>query len=225
MFSDSISGECKAKSERPVLRRGEGGIALVGKGMELRGDFTRMLRRIKPGNLKSELLVKAARLKNSGSLTAVDATAGLGEDSLILAAAGFYVKMCEYNATIAALLGDALVRARSEPELREIAARMELIEGDSISVLENMDTAPDLVFLDPMFPAKQKNSLSEKKMQIFQMLELPCADEEKLLRAAIGANPRKVVIKRPLKSAFMAGIKPDYSIKGKKIRYDCICVK
>ena len=42
---------------------------------------------------------------------AVDATAGLGEDSLLLAAAGFEVTLCEADPVIAVLLEDALTRA------------------------------------------------------------------------------------------------------------------
>ena len=47
-------------------------------------------------------------------------------------------------------------------------------------------------------------------------------DEEELLGAALSAHPRRIVIKRPLKGPYLAGIKPDYSIKGKTIRYDCL---
>lgn len=39
--------------------------------------------------------------------------------------------------------------------------------------------------------------------------------------AAIAASPRKIVIKRPLKGPYLADIKPDYSLVGKAIRYDC----
>ncbi|MBQ4243593.1 MAG: class I SAM-dependent methyltransferase, partial [Clostridia bacterium] len=35
-------------------------------------------------------------------------------------------------------------------------------------------------------------------------------------------HPHKIVIKRPLKGPFLAGRKPDYSLQGKAIRYDCI---
>ena len=46
-----------------------------------------------------------------GQLRAVDATAGFGEDSLLLAAAGYNVELYEYDPVIAALLRDALRRA------------------------------------------------------------------------------------------------------------------
>ena len=61
----------------------------------------------------------------------------------------------------------------------------------------------------------------KKKFQVLQDLELPCADEEGLLEAAFLAHPKKIVIKRPVKAEPLAGRKPDYSLKGSVIRYDC----
>ena len=103
---------------------------------------------------------------------------------------------------------------------------MRLTSGDSVQALTaraSMDVAkPDVVYLDPMFPARQKNAAVKKKFQLLHHLEAPCTDEEGLLRAAIACGPRKVVIKRPAKGPYLAGIKPSYSIDGKAVRYDCI---
>ena len=79
---------------------------------------------------------------------------------------------------------------------------------------------PDLIYLDPMFPARQKSGLIVKKLQLIQKLEQPCFQEEELLLAAQSMHPQKIIVKRPLKGAFLAGRKPNYSIKGKAIRYD-----
>lgn len=201
----------------------DAGLTLVGEGLELRGDFTRMLPRLKQGRLQGEMLVKAAKIKGvEGELLAVDATAGLGEDSILLAAAGFTVEMFECNPVIAALLRDALARATELPELAPIAARMRLTEANSVDALPQLGYEPDLVLLDPMFPAKRKDAASKKKMQLFQHMERPCEDEEALFRAAFDANPRKLVVKRPLKGPYLAGVKPSHSLKGKTIRYDCV---
>lgn len=209
--------------KRLELIQTEDGLALVGDGQVYRGDFVRLLPRIRPNNLNGEMLVKATKIKGTeGPLTVIDATAGLGEDSFLLAAAGFSVKLFERDPVIAALLRDALERAAGVPELEEIVARMELHEEDSIQAMQEMDLAPDVVLLDPMFPAREKSALIKKKFQLLQQLEQPCSDEETLLQAAIKCNPRKIVIKRPLKGPFLAERKPDYSLKGKAIRYDCI---
>lgn len=204
------------------LVRDERGLALVGQGMELRGDFTRMLPRLRQGRLQQELLVKAARVKGVDVPTAVDCTAGLGEDSLLLAAAGFTVTLFERDETIAALLADALERAAAEPQLAGIVSRMRLVAGDSVSGLASLPGPPDVVYLDPMFPARTKSAAVKKKFQLLHHLERPCEEEEALLAAALAARPRKVVIKRPAKGALLAGMRPSYSVSGKAVRYDVL---
>lgn len=198
------------------------GLTLVGKGLELRGDFLQMLPRLRDSRLGKELLVRAARVKGVSSPTVVDATAGLGEDSLLLAAAGFSVTMFERDATIAALLADTLRRAAKLPELAEAVGRMRLVEGDSVEGLHTLGFRPDVVFLDPMFPQRRKSAAVKKKLQLIQALERPCEDESTLVEAAIAARPRKVVIKRPVKGPALAGIKPSYSLAGKAVRYDVL---
>ena len=105
------------------LRETDAGLTLVGDNMELRCDFEEMLPRIKPGRLQQELLVKAAKVKGTQSPTAIDCTAGLGQDSFLLAAAGFTVRMFERDETIAALLEDGLSRAGNNPVVSGIAKK------------------------------------------------------------------------------------------------------
>lgn len=200
------------------------GVSLTGYGLTYRGDFSEMLRRVTEGRLQHEMLVRAAKTKEEAP-TAVDATAGMGEDSFLLAAAGYTVTLFEQDPVVAALLKDALRRAKKDPVLREIAGRMKVIEGDSVALLPTLPFSPDLIYLDPMFPERQKSGLIGKKLQLIQKLESPCSEEEALLSAALAANPKKLVIKRPLKGPFLAGKKPDYSIEGKAIRYDCIILQ
>ena len=204
-----------------VLREGAEGITLVGRGMELRGDFTRLLPRLRADRLSKELLVRAARIRVAeGPLTAVDATAGLGEDALLLAAAGFQVTLYERDRVIAALLRNALERAMLDERLAEPVSRMQLIEADSIEALRELAVSPDVIYLDPMFPAKRKDAATRKKLQFLQLLEQQSADEAELLAAALAARPRKVVVKRPLKGPQLAGSKPSSTFAGKVVRYD-----
>ncbi len=217
-------------------------------GRSMRGDFTKMLKRLRHNNLTHETLVKASKFKDKStdsqdnketrSLLAIDATAGMGEDSLLLAAAGFQVILFEQDPVIAALLQDTLERSAQIPELTPIVARMTLREGDSVQEMQKMqkmqgmqeiskatgasENRPDLILLDPMFPERKKSGLIKKKFQLLQQLEKPCSNEEDLLEAAMAARPRRIVIKRPLKGPNLAGKAPSYSIKGKTIRYDCI---
>ena len=78
------------------------------------------------------------------------------------------------------------------------------------------------MLLDPMFPERQKSALIKKKFQLLQKLESPCSNEEQLLEAAIAAQSKRIVIKRPLKGPYLADKKPSYSLEGKAIRYDCM---
>lgn len=204
------------------LRRDAEGLALVGDGMVLRADFARLLPRLRPDRLGRELLVRAARVRGVPDPRAVDATAGLGEDSLLLAAGGFAVTMFEQDPAIAALLRDALERAAHDPRLSGIVGRMELVEGDSVCGLRTLGFSPDVVFLDPMFPERTKSAAVKKKFQLLHHLERPCDNEEELLGAALAAGPRKVVIKRPPKGPWLAGARPSHSVAGKAVRYDVI---
>lgn len=207
------------------------GLTLTDGTMELRADFARMLPRLKQGRLQQELLVKAARIKGAEQPWAIDATAGFGEDSLLLAAAGFTVDLYEQDCVIAALLQDALDRAKDDPALADAVTRMRLHAGeDSIAGLHQTAelveqgelAAPDVVYLDPMFPERTKSAAVKKKFQLLHHLEQPCADEQELVEAALAARPRKVVIKRPVKGPLLAGVKPSYQLAGKAVRYDVL---
>ena len=202
----------------------DGGLVLVGDGMALRADFTRMLPRLRPDRLACELLVRAARVRGVEAPVVVDATAGLGEDSLLLAAAGFSVRLYERDPVIAALLRDALERAADLPGLADAVSRMELFEEDSVAAMRTLDTPPDVVLLDPMFPERTKSAAVKKKFQLLHRLEQPCDDEFALLDAARAACPRKIVVKRPPKGPLLAGAKPNYQVIGKAVRYDVIVV-
>lgn len=206
-----------------LLERQEGMLVLTDGTLKLAADLKSMVPRIKSKRFGQELLLKAVRIKGmSSQLQVVDATAGLGEDSLVMAAAGFDVVLFERDCVIAALLEDALRRAAHDDVLGPATARMHLRCEDSIEGLQSLDHAPDVVFLDPMFPAKQKQAKTNKKLQLFQKLESPCSDEESLMEAALAAHPRKMVVKRPLKGPALAGRRPSHAIEGKTIRYDCI---
>lgn len=210
----------KPGDELTLLINGDG-VTLTGYGLSFRGDFEQMLHRITDGRLQHEMIAHIAKTKEPHPV-AIDATAGMGEDSILFAACGYEVTMHEQNPVIAALLKDALRRAKKHPVLGEIVARMHLVEGNSIELMPKRLDEPDIIFLDPMFPERQKTGLINKKLQLIQKLEQPCVEESELLAAAIAAHPKKIIIKRPLKGANLAGREPDYSFKGKAIRYDCI---
>lgn len=235
------------------------GLSLTDGDQAMRGDFTKLQKRLQYHNLTHELLVKATKVKGREKLRVIDATAGMGEDSLLLAAAGCEVTLFEQDPVIAALLQDTMRRALEEAAFHEIVMRMQLVEGDSIDHLRKVGAAdtgsdsqfgtpgdavedscpaqkapdvtanglditlkrPDVIYLDPMFPERQKSGLVKKKFQLIHYLEAPAENEEALMQAAIAARPFKIVVKRPAKGPYLAGLKPSYSLDGKAIRYDC----
>ncbi len=223
-MGDSSASACGIGAEGATLVRDGRGLALVGGGMELRGDFAHLLPRLVPGKLERELLVRAAKVKGASAPVVVDATAGLGEDALLLAQAGFTVLMYERDPAVSALLRDALARAEEIPELAGAVSRMRLFEEDSLCALPQLSAPPDVVYLDPMFPARSKSAAVKKKFQLLHQLVRPCGEDEArlLLRAAIAAAPRKVVVKRPTCGPHLADIQPSYSLAGKSVRYDVI---
>ena len=198
------------------------GLTLTDGKNSVRGDFARLLPRIRRGNLSRELLVRAVKIKGVDEPFVADATAGLGEDSFLLAAAGCRVLLFEHDPVIADLLSAALERAKRDPETAGIAARMTLLRGDSVPALPLLDPRPDVVLLDPMFPERTKSALVKKKFQLLHQLERPCENEAALLDAALSAHPKRVVIKRPAKGPYLAGVKPSYSLTGSAVRFDCI---
>lgn len=196
------------------------GVSLTGYGLSYQGDFENMLHRVTNGRLQHEMLVRAAKSDKPGR-KAIDATAGMGEDAFLLAAQGYEVTLFEQNPVIAVLLKDALRRAKKHPVLKDIASRMNLVQNNSVEGMSKLLDPVDVIYLDPMFPARQKSSLINKKLQLIQKLEPPCSEETDLFDAAISASPSKIIVKRPLKSEFLAGRKPSYTLNGKAIRYDC----
>lgn len=125
-----------------LIRDEQGRLCLSADGQSMYGDFSRLLPRTVPNNLNGELVVRAARPKKALAdghiLTVLDATAGMGEDSFLLAAAGFHVTLYERDHTVFLLLEDALLRAAENPDTAEIISRMHAIEGDSTEAMQKI---------------------------------------------------------------------------------------
>ena len=77
------------------------GLSLTDGDQAMCGDFTKLQKRLQYHNLTHELLVKATKVKGRENLRVIDATAGMGEDSLLLAAAGCEVTLYEQDPVIA----------------------------------------------------------------------------------------------------------------------------
>lgn len=174
------------------------------------------------GGGRGQLVAKAVGVKKDRIPVVVDATAGLGRDSFILAQLGCQVTMLERSAIVATLLQDGLNRAAEEEELSDTIARMKLVQGDAIQWLLALgsDQQPDVVYVDPMHPERSKSALVKKEMRMFRDLVGSDSDDADLLAAAIKAAKRRVVVKRPRKAEAIAGPKPSLVMSGKSTRYD-----
>lgn len=187
-------------------------------------DFTsgKMQYRSKHAGLRKELIARAMGAKPSEHPRIVDATAGLGRDSFILATLGFEVTLLERSPILYTLLKDALLRAQNSPVTAPIAQRMHLIHSDAIEWLRQLSPSeyPDVVYLDPMFPERQKSASVKKDMAYLQELLGKDQDADNLLNVALTCAGKRVVVKRPRLAANIAEIAPNYSLDGKSSRFD-----
>ena len=76
------------------------------------------------------------------------------------------------------------------------------------------------VYLDPMFPHRDKSALVKKEMQVFRQVVGDDDDASQLLEAALGCARYRVVVKRPRKAPAIAGPEPAARVEGKSSRYD-----
>lgn len=219
-----------AQSAGLALRRDGDELVLCGDerryGKPLKVDFVggKAGHRRRFGGGRGQLVAKACGLAKGVTPWVVDATAGLGRDAFVLASLGANVLMIERVAAIAALLEDGLARAASDATTAEIASRMTLVYGDAASQLPMLVAhhafPPQVIHLDPMFPARDKSALVKKEMRLFRDLAGDDDDASRLLEAALDVASHRVVVKRPRKAPPIAGPAPGHIIEGKTSRYD-----
>lgn len=154
-----------------------------------------------------------------------DATGGLGRDSFVLASLGLQVKTFEQNPAVFALLLDGWQRAKMLPELAEIVSHMDLVHADFAAVAPQIAAEqgkPDVVYLDPMYPERQKSAAVKKEMAYFhELVGLPETQaDETLFQAARQIAKKRIVVKRPRLGEFLCGVKPAYQYEGKSTRFD-----
>jgi len=151
----------------------------------------------------------------------VDATAGLGRDAFVLAAVGCRVRMLERHPVVAALLDDGLQRGYRDAEMGPwLQERLQLIHASSLAALAGITPRPDVVYLDPMYPHKQKSALVKKEMRVFQSLVGADNDADGLLMPARTLAKKRVVVKRPDYAPPLADIATRNAVLTKGHRFD-----
>lgn len=178
--------------------------------------------RLQRVSFKGEALARAIGLKPRQNPCIVDATAGLGRDSLVLAALGYKVIMLERSDILYAHLLQGLESAREQ--LAPIIDRLSLIHTDSINWLKSRsaDEKPDVIYLDPMYPSKRKSARAKKEMDFLQHLlgDEAEAEDENLLTTALSCAKYRVVVKRPRLGCCLNKMSPNFSIHGRSSRFD-----
>ncbi len=178
------------------------------------------------GGGSGQMIAKAVGIQSGVRPRVLDATAGLGRDGFVLATLGCEVVLIERQPIIAALLEDGLARAARDPEVAPIVARMQLLTGDAIAILQHWQgEPPQVIHLDPMFPHRDKSALVKKEMRLFRPLVGDDADQAQLLAAALALASHRVVVKRPRKAPAIEGRKASHQLDGKSSRYDIYALK
>lgn len=176
------------------------------------------------GGGKGQDMSKALGLQKFPNATVIDATAGLGSDAFVMATLGCHVTLLERNPVVQLLLSDALARADAsgDADVQAISARMRLVQSASIDYLEALEPEdyPQLIYLDPMFPERDKQAQVKKEMRFFHEVVGEDPDSGELLAIALQRATERIVVKRPLRAPTLNERKPDFDIRGKAIRYD-----
>src|SRR5690606_17225345 len=210
-----------------ALQLGDDGLQLVELGDKAPGpvrvDFVEgaAAHRRQFGGGSGQMIAKAVGVQAGIRPRILDATAGLGRDAFVLASLGCDMTLIERQPLVAALLEDGLQRALRDLEVAPIVARMRLLNGNAIELMRAWQgEAPQLIYLDPMFPHRDKSALVKKEMRLFRPFVGDDLDAPALLEAALALATHRVVVKRPRKAPSIGGSKPGYVLEGKSSRYD-----
>lgn len=171
--------------------------------------------RLDPERVRHERLIKALGKPRDDRWRVLDATAGLGRDAALIAQAGFQVLLIERSPLVHALLADGLSRAPAA-----LAERMRLLPCQDSR--ETAEADLHAVYLDPMFPSREKSAAVKKDLLWLQWLnDYPeSVEETAMLDWARAQSPHRIVVKRPAKAPNLGDQTPGFSQKGKAVRFD-----
>ncbi|WP_201625232.1 class I SAM-dependent methyltransferase [Psychrobacter immobilis] len=232
-------------SIQPILLLDEKNkLSWLSNGLSVAPEWDKLQRRVVSAGRKSELLLQAAKI--TADSTVIDATAGFGHDSLILASTGAQVTMLEQQPLMALLLLAEQQRMSTLPNWQKLMSRLQIINVDALSyfaklqaesvnaIKENDAKVVDVIYLDPMFPEDSyqdsktgKGAKVGKHMQALHQLARPPTSEEELqlLQSAQaivsqGARQGRVVVKRPQLAPLLANQQPSESWHNEAVRFD-----
>ena len=189
---------------------------------ELRVDFVSgaVAHRLRFGGGRGQDLAKAMGFRSGKTPQVIDATAGLGRDSFLLASLGAQVTMIERSTRMHELLKAGIEDARLQGGVfADIIARMTLLNGDAKDLLPTL--SGEAILIDPMHPPRKTTALVKQELR--QVREIVGTDEDAadLMRVALKHARQRVVLKWPAKGDPIEGIPScSHQILGKSTRYD-----
>lgn len=153
--------------------------------------------------------------------TIIDATTGWGQDSLHIFRMGYELRCIERSPIMFELLNDGFKRLSQAEWVKNLGVQVpELMAGNAIELLVDLQKRPECIYIDPMFPPKRKKSaLAKKSMTVLRDLLGDDEDKEQLFEMAFQAATKRVVVKSSDYAEPIAG-KANESFSGKLLRYD-----
>lgn len=214
-------------------------LSWLSNGLSVAPEWDKLQRRVVSAGRKSELLLQATKVTAESRI--IDATAGFGHDSLILASTGAQTVMLEQQPLMVLLLLAEQQRMSAQPNWQKLMARLQIINTDATSYFESIsndslidsDKAVDVVYLDPMFPEDSyqdsktgKGAKVGKHMQALHQLAHPPTldEEEQLLHSALTVVSQngtgRVIVKRPQFAPLLANQPANESWHNEAVRFD-----
>ena len=179
-----------------------------------------MAHRLRFGGGRGQDIAKAMGFRNGNTPTIIDATAGLGRDSFLLASLGAHVTMIERSEKMHMLLEQGMERAFNEGgQFREIIERMTLLKGDAKDIIPTLTA--EAILIDPMHPERKNSALVKQDLRQVRDIVGSNEDAADLVRLAIMHAQKRVVLKWPAKADPIVGVqKCSHQFLGKTTRYD-----
>lgn len=198
--------------------------SLHSKDSDIAVDFAegQLAHRRQYGGGRKQPLPRAVGIKPGYRPAIIDTTAGLARDAFVLACQGCHVIMFERSPVMHALIANGLMRAKHDATIGDmIANNLQLMSGDAAIQLDGINIQQkETIYLDPMYPHRNKSALVKKEMRIIRALVGDDHDTARLLQTALKQASKRVVVKRPRLAPALDGPRPTTTVESKNTRYD-----
>ena len=156
-------------------------------------------------------LYRAAGLSvgNNSGVKILDACAVFGIDGLALARQA-QVTLYERQPVVFVMLLEFAAR---------VGVKVDIRQGDGLAAM-SVEAAWDVIYLDPMFPQRNKKALPSRPMQHLRGLSAGAENLvlDSVLEIALAGVNDRVVLKRRVRDPVIG--QPNYSLGGKTVRFD-----